>query len=661
MGKKFLIFIVLLNLLTSANAQKSKEELLKIFDEGEENRGKAARSLGIYYDRIEDYKNAEFYFDKQIVIGEETNDNQLFFDGLFQKVKMNYFRGKTEATTFYIDKIFEKAEGDSSKYAILGAARAYQYSAKIAQYLESDFEKAHLLFVESDKLVRKIGNANTFLQNKWDRCNIYFLQNDFSALIEAVDNALIEVKSFSGKEPSQSSIDDLLYFKAAVIGRTSKDPIKRMEGLAFMKSKLSNAEKSESTFNVVGTTADILDLYVKEIGRDSAIYYGDKAYRLIKKNPEGGNTSDFLLSYSQVLISLGFYKKALPMLKEARIAFDNQENPFSKMVELLDLEVRAFTKKGDSDAALKSYDQLLLYKDSLQSQEQQNEIEKIELTYSLEKKETENNVLKLENNIVRSRSQLLAIVGGFLFMILGGLVYFYLKIKKNERRLSRINASKNRLFAILAHDLKGPALQFNNLSENLSFLLKKGDKKQLLSVASQFEKSGNQVRYIIDNLLNWAISQKDEFSHNPKRINIKKQLDEVVLELEYALSEKNITIDSKIEEVDNCIFDPNAFKVVIRNLLHNAVKYSEEDSTIFVEKDPQNSNLKIIDSGVGMDAQTINDILNETQVQSQPGTNSEKGNGIGMSTCVKLIRKNGSEISIQSLPKKGTTVILEMN
>ena len=128
--------------------------------------------------------------------------------------------------------------------------------------------------------------------------------------------------------------------------------------------------------------------------------------------------------------------------------------------------------------------------------------------------------------------------------------------------------------------------------------------------------------------------------------------------MEYALKAKDIEIENRISAEKSFIFDKNALTVIMRNILHNAIKFSHRDSSVIVDYDE--FGLKVKDSGIGMSAEVVQTILKSQRVESQRGTDDEKGNGIKMSTCVKLAENNKAKLKIESKEGVGTTFILEI-
>jgi len=636
------------------------EELQLIVDKGDESSIEAAKKLRRYYSSKGQKLKAENYAHKLVSIGKKIPDINAELYGLRALMISKYTKNKIDSVLIYTNLITEISKNNESEEASSYSGYANHYKGKVYLYNIGDFKKAYHSFILAIKNAEDAENGKLYSDIIFDFSNMYYSQEKTEKMIALIDEALVKLKDFKGRQPKKTDILYLELMKASAIGEISTDSTERKKALAVYQKLLRINKSKKDIIGIVGTTTDMIDFFKEDLTIDSCLYYANEIYPIVKENPRTINAIDFIIVYIDLLNKKKDFKKAFEIFDFLNKEVLIEEDVLWNKSDLIEQKIITYKGLEKYEDALNAYDEYVVLKDSLFQKNKENEIENIETNYALDKKEAENAVLQSENQMIQSRSKLLSLIGLLLvgMLILG--FYFYHKIRKNNRQLQRINDSKNQLFAILAHDLKGPARAFNNLSNKLSFLIKKNDSKRLLEVAEHFEKTGNQVNYMMDNLLNWAISQKDEFSHVPQRIDIHKQLESISKELEYILSSKNIKIENKIAENVNCLFDPNAFKVVMRNLLHNAIKFSRIDSTIILEVNERQNILKIIDSGIGMPPELIEDIITEKPLESRIGTAEEKGNGIGLSTCIKLIHKNESKIKFESSEEKGTTVILEM-
>ena len=149
------------------------------------------------------------------------------------------------------------------------------------------------------------------------------------------------------------------------------------------------------------------------------------------------------------------------------------------------------------------------------------------------------------------------------------------KQNNNLKELVAQNDNKNRLFGIIAHDLKGPATAFNNLTKKISYLIKKESPERILEMADHFENSGTNLFYVLDNLLNWTISQKDGIRQNPENVKFYSLIEKVIQKLTQHTKKKNIKIENQVSVNAFGFVDTNILNIIFHNILHNACKFHE--------------------------------------------------------------------------------------
>lgn len=232
--------------------------------------------------------------------------------------------------------------------------------------------------------------------------------------------------------------------------------------------------------------------------------------------------------------------------------------------------------------------------------------------------------------------------------------------KQNEKLQEAIkeNETKNRLLHIVAHDLKGPTASFINLTKNLAYIIKNKTSKELFDYALHFEEIGTKIHYTFDNLLNWVIAQKADISLTISTFSIKKCVDDLIIDLTYFTKNKSIIIQNQLPENQAVSTDQNILKIILLNVLHNAVKFSPPNSQIVVTSVQKNDLLiiKVIDEGPGI----APEIMAKIEKREWPGGDFEEGHGLGLQSCFSLADYLNGEITIDSTPGAGTTVCLSL-
>ncbi|MDX9883274.1 MAG: ATP-binding protein [Prolixibacteraceae bacterium] len=234
-------------------------------------------------------------------------------------------------------------------------------------------------------------------------------------------------------------------------------------------------------------------------------------------------------------------------------------------------------------------------------------------------------------------------------------------IRESESRLRELNAMKDRLFSIIAHDLKTPVGNLMNLSQMLNSEYGQLDEKNKREMLALLQLSSSEAFELLDNLLNWAISQQKAVKIEQKTYPLWELCDPSVHSLTPASTAKNVKI---YDETDRKILiecDINLTKTIIRNLLSNAIKFSYEGGAIFLksgDKTVQGKKyalLKVEDNGVGMNQDTIGKLFTSGRIQPVPGTNNETGTGLGLLLCKEFIEMQGGFLEVSSEAGKGST------
>lgn len=231
------------------------------------------------------------------------------------------------------------------------------------------------------------------------------------------------------------------------------------------------------------------------------------------------------------------------------------------------------------------------------------------------------------------------------------------EIKHKNSELAELNATKDKFFSIIAHDLKGPfsaILGFTELLVENQQTLSNEEKDTYLKNIYTTTKTTYQL---LENLLNWARSQSGNIRLAPEAIQLRSLVNDVVDILEQAVKNKKINISNAVNPELTIYSDKNTLHTIIRNLISNAIKYTSTNGTITVKAQLKNNfvEVSISDTGVGMDEQTVQSLFNLTETISKTGTANEKGTGLGLVLCKEFVEKQKGKIWVESELGVGST------
>lgn len=231
-------------------------------------------------------------------------------------------------------------------------------------------------------------------------------------------------------------------------------------------------------------------------------------------------------------------------------------------------------------------------------------------------------------------------------------------VKDRTRELEILNRTKDKFFSIIAHDLKGPVAVIIASTEVMLKTLENNpdDKALLKKYTENILRSTQEGNKLLENLMEWAKTQTGAIEYHPEPVDLSAILRESLSGLKLIISNKNIIIHYPRESWP-IITDRNMVAVVLRNLIANAIKYSHPGGTITIRimARPEDTLVSIADQGVGMPEKIRAGLFKLSCKRSIPGTQDERGTGLGLILCKEFVDKMGGTIGLESTEGKGST------
>lgn len=231
------------------------------------------------------------------------------------------------------------------------------------------------------------------------------------------------------------------------------------------------------------------------------------------------------------------------------------------------------------------------------------------------------------------------------------------KLKEQAKQLTALNSAKDKLFSIIAHDLKGPFNNILGLSEVLKNESKNLDHSTVQLFANNLYVSSHQSYRLLENLLDWARMQQGTIHYRPSLLNINHIANETIEMISENAKQKGIKLSNIIPANLMVMADENLTKTVIRNLVNNAVKFTYQGGSVEIgtKIDIEGVAIYIKDSGIGISPEKLNTLFSENEILSTEGTQNEKGTGLGLMICKEFVEINGGKIWVESYEGKGST------
>jgi signal transduction histidine kinase len=230
-------------------------------------------------------------------------------------------------------------------------------------------------------------------------------------------------------------------------------------------------------------------------------------------------------------------------------------------------------------------------------------------------------------------------------------------LRKSEKNLMELNATKDKFFSIISHDLKNPFASLLSISE---LMVDSFDETEKEDHKAGFRKINQSVKHLLDlleNLLTWSRSQRGRIKYDPVRFNLTTLIQENINLHKLLAEKKGIMLLSPKQDEVFAYGDRDMINSVIRNLVTNALKFTDKDKKveIKVETGERKIEVSIMDEGIGITEEVMGKLFRIDEKFKSTGTAGEKGTGLGLIICREFVEKNGGEITVESKPGEGTT------
>lgn len=665
-----LLFVLLFFATVQMPAQTDKEqELLKMEQElasgnlSDEERFKYYDDLMYEYSERGEVEKTKYYFNKAVAFAREkkkVEEESAFFTAMGESY---FIFGEQDSAFIYLDKALQLVEG--TEYYEEGY-RNYMARGNVHSDL-ADYEKAMHSYLkalelnEKDKqqninhkqsVEKNLNNETKVLNNMG---NIYGMTLNYEKAIEIYLQAvkLMEANPTVDFGRRQMNIATNLGKLYIVVNELDKayPMIKKAYELASAKEDLI------VMINILGNFATYYSVCKNHI---QALHYSEEALRIAEKTnlPRQIFQSEKNLIYRYFLVH--DYTKALYYAE--RVFSKIPENDWSNLhyIYIAMSMIDAATGNVEKSYEYVGKTQGMIGK--ISDENRHAALQEMEVKYEVEQKE-----LKHQAEIKRHQTFRYFLIAGLLTaaVLIALLIYIVTLRNKRNRELAEMNATKDKFFNIISHDLKNPAVAQRDA---LQLLLSNADQWDTDSLTEYYRKllhlADSQV-VLLYNLLNWAQLQTGRMTYMPMTFNLTEALEQEIVLIQNMAEQKGITLNTHIPEIVLVTGDNNMLSIVVRNLLTNAVKFTSAGGTITLDIVPSATGrkfatsteteytLSISDTGTGMSPEQLQNLFCLGKKTSRLGTAGEQGSGLGLIVCKELVEKHGSILHVESTEGKG--------
>ncbi len=236
------------------------------------------------------------------------------------------------------------------------------------------------------------------------------------------------------------------------------------------------------------------------------------------------------------------------------------------------------------------------------------------------------------------------------------------ELKKYASELKELNTTKDKFFSIIAHDLRNPFNALINLTDSIIENIQSNDNQKAISLAGYLKESSQNAFDLLQNLLEWSVIQRGGVTFSPSYLTLLPIVEEEINTLENISLQKQIKMDYSIQENLLVRADRNMLKTILRNLISNALKYTEEGGrvTITASKNDTHTMILVKDTGTGMNEAELEQLFKINSGISKPGTRREKGTGLGLILCKEFVSLHSGKIWAESTPGIGSKFYLSL-
>ncbi|MBS1507985.1 MAG: tetratricopeptide repeat-containing sensor histidine kinase [Bacteroidetes bacterium] len=357
------------------------------------------------------------------------------------------------------------------------------------------------------------------------------------------------------------------------------------------------------------------------------------------------------------------YKRAIANLELALEAGRDAQDQ-EQTLKTYDYLSQCYKELKDYKKALAAKESSLGILDFIQHDKNERQLLETQNRYQMKKKEGEIDQLEQDREqrekVIEAQTKLrdfLFLLMAFGLIIVVLVLFLYLQKRRSNRKLQEINATKDKLFSIIGHDLKGP---LNSLTAFSSLLLHHTDslsKDEIKMLSLDLDKSLKNLFTLLENLLEWGRSQTGNIDFKAEDFDLAAVLKENQELLKVLAENKKITLVNNNPSPLPAKAHRHSINTVVRNLISNAIKFTPQGGsiTLLVESTDKFLRVAVTDTGVGMSEAAIQRLFKIGTKYSTTGTAQEKGTGLGLVLCKDFVEKNGGTIGVDSTEGKGST------
>ena len=662
--KSIFTYCIVLISCTCYAQQKPLDSLLNVLhDHMKEDsvRVSALSALSTLY-QASNLKRSEYYALQALTIANKINDGRSKCMALSRVSSVYAWQRKTTEALDASFKQLEIAENINSSFwlqdAYLGLAYVYE--------LENDWNKALEYSMKALPYAEKTG----------DDFVIGFLYDYIGSEHLGIGN----IKSAEEYLRKACSILKKID-KPDELGDSETNLAKVLAAKGELDSSVAHFNYAISIFTMRGEPYQIADVYQQmgDMYEQRGMY--EKAKTCYQKTILNYNKNDIAdADYALAVLGLGAVAWSEKQYDTASKIFHEEFGKIKnagimeQQLKYLKYMAKADSAQGDYKEALQHMTDYAVLYDSFNNQEKARATQRMLIEFDVQRKEKENDKLKLQNSLQKEQTAIFAVTG--VVLLIAGVFLALLYRQKNaalisvnhlrlvteskHNELEIINSVKDKLISMIAHDVRSPLTSL----QNTLYLT-----REKIINEHEFDKLSlmldNDIRHLItmlDNTLLWAREQIHALKIIKVPFDLHTMMEDVIALYHQTIQDKKLVIENRIPPLSQIVTDKEIIHTVLRNLVSNAIKFTPPGKCIILQTEQSSGEIlvSVKDEGSGI-ADDILDKISKKEFISTRGTNNEKGTGLGLMFSLDLLSKLGEKISIKTALGQGTSVTFSVS
>ncbi len=669
---KLIILTALILTLTSAIIFPQNKKVIDSLNKRIINSPDTSKVI-LYIELMKQYAFADFnksleYGNKALKLSQDINYKFGVAKSLNGIGIIYNLKGNIPTAIEYYKKSLKMREAIGDKIEIAGSLN----NIGIAYFNTGKYTEALKYYLKALKLREEIGNQDDISGSYNNIGSLYMDMDEFDKALEFYNKALNIRKNSTDKNDLANTLSNI----GAVYSKKGEDEKALPYYQRALKLQNANGNKKESalTLNNIGI------VYSKKKKYNQALEYLQSAYKIRHDLDDKSGEAETLNNLAFLLKDMGNLSEALKdglaALKIAQeINAKSMEKSIDKNLSLI------YAKLNDFKAAYDYQDKYLTLSDSLLNLKRSKQMEEMQNQYSEGQNELQ---IKLQKAELKHQRLYIYIFSGSLILLVI-LAVILIKNNKDKQKtnillenqkseladqqeiinqknkdLEETNSIKDKLFAVIAHDLRNPFASLKGLVDLLN--MKELTISEFKEYVSELESDLNSTSNLLDNLLTWSVSQIEERKSKPSKLDLTQVTDSQISVVKKLAENKSINLINKVEAETFAIADPDMINLVVRNLLTNAIKFTGEKGLITISSNKRNGYIEVSvsDNGIGIPPAEQNKLFDISAKSSSKGTKGERGSGLGLGLCKEFIETNGGKIWVHSVPGAGSTFTFQL-